>query len=76
MRRPKMKKGVLQSWHGPSFDKTGKDDLNFQNGEGCERADARLLNHHLGPLADELEKRGYDLSTFRFEVKKQEGGKA
>lgn len=48
------------------------DDLHYAWGEGIPSCDARLLNAHLPALVDELERRGYDLKTLRFSVKKKE----
>ena len=54
-------------------------DLIFAWGDGIARCDAALLNHALTQrrafdvgesLFDELKKRGYDLDTLRFSIKK------
>lgn len=46
-------------------------------GEGLEffwdkhKSDGHLLHSALSPLSDELEKRGFDLSTFQFSIKRK-----
>jgi len=60
-------------------------DLCYAWGEGVEKCDARLLHYtftcgRLAPLnpakidpsfIEELERRGYDITTFRFSIKKK-----
>jgi len=50
----------------------GEKDLYYRWGDGCGKADAWLLDKHFKGLADELQKRGYDVRTMRFTVDKKE----
>jgi len=70
MKKPKMKPFTLQSWHGKSVENTGEADINYQYGDGCHRSDMRVLHQYIPAMIDELERRGYDLSTFRLEIRK------
>lgn len=64
---PRITPRTLKAGWGSSLDSS--NDLHTCYGPGCDRSDSRFLMTHLGPLVDELEKRGYDLSTLRFSVK-------
>ena len=80
-RAPKAKPGELKAQWGKLPHDT--PDMCYAWGEGVNRADARLLSNALGgknylpglglepSLIDELEKRGYDLTTLRFSVQKK-----
>jgi hypothetical protein len=61
------------------WDRREKDFL-FQRGEGVDRADGHLLYNSLGhvktiggqrTLLEELEARGYDMTTLRFSIDKR-----
>lgn len=81
-RAPKAKPGELKAQYGKL--PHDKPDLCFAWGEGVDSADARLLNDALtskrhrpmanvwdDSLIEELEKRGYDITTLKFSVQKK-----
>ena len=46
------------------------EDLYVAWGAGCPSPDARLALSQIAKLSEELERRGYDITTIRFEVKR------
>lgn len=58
-------------------------DLYYNAGEGCDRADLKLLHYHFSwgrlkisgeqepSLVEELINRGYDITTINFSIKKK-----
>jgi hypothetical protein len=36
------------------------------------KPDGHLLHHHLSPLLDELDRRGFDVTTARFQIRRKE----
>lgn len=88
-RIPKQKPGVLEACWGRE-DRCSNPDFVYVCGEGCHRADLRLLHYHLATkrstvamsapfgvefepsLIEELEKRGYDITTIKFSVQKKQ----
>lgn len=83
LRAPKAKEGQLIAKWG-SVDGSGPD-LCYAYGPGCERADSRLLHNVLTTkridlsdlpnllpsFTEELEARGYDITTLRFSISKK-----
>lgn len=76
-RAPRAKPGELRAVWAKSVE--GRD-LHFIRGEGVPRADGALLCHALTSkhyttdersLAEELHRRGYDLTTLRFSIRKK-----
>lgn len=76
-RAPKAKPGELKIAYGKS---EGELDLFYcHGGDGARRCDARLLSHFIEGvkyfdernLREELEYRGYDITTLRFSVMKK-----
>jgi len=60
------------------------NSIGYSCGDGCDKCDMKLLHFHLCfggwnvvekrhelSLLEELEKRGYDMSTFKFSVRKK-----
>ncbi len=82
-RLPRQKKGVLELSYG-RLEKGENPDVVYTCGEGCDRADLRLLHYHFSwgrlkigreqepSLVEDLIKRGYDISTIKFSIKKKE----
>ena len=77
-RVPTAKPGVLRvSWGIPEAGEPA--DIVYTNGEGVGRADSRLMAfafetirvHDGKSLREELQARGYDLTTLKFEIFKQ-----
>jgi len=73
-RQPIPKPGILDARYGkPHFD---APDLLYTNGAGTVCADARMLSkafeavavHNGNTLRQELESRGYDITTLRFSI--------
>jgi hypothetical protein len=87
-RAPRQKPGVLRAYYG-RVDGNAPDVCYQWGGSGANRRDGHLLNYYLSSrrlnwkgeeepsLIEELEKRGYDLSTLKFSIeqKKPELGK-
>ena len=68
-RTPKAKPGQLIAYYGKLDRHNTIPDFCFASGDGCDRSDRRLLNNVLNEaFTDELVKRGYDMTTFRFSV--------
>lgn len=80
-RAPKAKPGQLKAQWGKV---DGMDDLCYAHGDGVPRVDARLLHNALTAeryqafdntwslsFCDELEARGYDLTTLKFSIEKK-----
>lgn len=77
-RAPKAKPGELKVAYGKS---EGDLDLFYcHGGEGAGKPDARLLSHFFESLKyfdgrnlrQELERRGYDITTFKFSIQIKE----
>lgn len=78
--KPRLKPGRITVQYGKI--EHNDPDLIFSWGPGCSRADAHYLHHvfsdeRFGPsgeryrsLVDELEARGYDITTLRFSIEK------
>jgi hypothetical protein len=78
-RAPKMKPGQLRMYWG-RVDGDSPDVCYMWGGGGANKCDAALLHYHLGTkqlnwkkeiepsLIEELEKRGYDISTLKFSI--------
>lgn len=72
-RKPTAKPGQLKIAYGQEY---GDKDLFFCWGQGTCRADSSMLNsyfcYHKGfegrTLVEELEKRGYDITTLKFSI--------
>lgn len=81
MKYPKPKDNYLQMSYGKIKDNPNPDVI-YNWGDGCSKSDSRLLfyifNHLLStepnemktPL-EELENRGYDITTIEFSIKKK-----
>ncbi len=80
-REPKANPGELKAQYGKL--KHDSPDIIYAWGDGCSSADARLLHYVMsrewyhpadGTWGDsfikELEKRGYDITTLKFSIKK------
>jgi hypothetical protein len=83
-RAPKAKPGELKVQWG-KLPNEFCPDLTFSWGKGCHKADVNLLYYHLTGkrfwpgsyehdpgLVEELEKRGYDITTLKFTIQKKE----
>lgn len=84
-RAPKAKPGQLKTQWGKI--EHSNPDLCYAWGDGCARADGRLMrsafsskhfpssfdsSHEMMPsFLEELEARGYDITTFRFSISKK-----
>lgn len=81
-RAPKAKEGELKMCWGKMPHEN--PDMCFAWGEGCTKRDANLLhyvmasprNKYMAPdqmptLVEELDKRGYDITTLKFSIKKK-----
>lgn len=67
MRKPKQIEGrILVKWASTRDEGC---DLFVSWGNGCHKADANLAISEVNKLAQELGKRGYDISTIRFEAR-------
>lgn len=81
-RRKHAKPGELLAYYGKA-DSYGDPDLCYAWGEGCQKADSRLVDYALHrkdydvfgtyhpSFIEELEKRGYDITTLKFSIKKK-----
>ena len=83
-RTPKTRSGQLKIQYGKL--RYDSPDIIYCRGEGVPRCDGSLLHHVFGSkryrydgeldesLYDELEKRGYDLTTLSFSIEKKQKG--
>jgi len=77
-RTPKTKPGELKVVYGKLLN-DNPDILYCHGGEGADKADARLLAHFFENvnwpndlnLGQELERRGYDITTLRFTIQQK-----
>ena len=69
-KEPKVKPGELKVQYG-KVKASNSPDICYCRGEGTLRADVRLLDNVFSNLYDELEKRGYDLTTLKFSIYKK-----
>lgn len=65
---PRIKPKTLQAGYGKI--RGHVEDLCFSWGEECDKSDARLLDRVFGDLLPELQRRGYDIHTLKFSVRK------
>jgi hypothetical protein len=63
MKRTRRPKGALVAWWDHR-----ESDLHFAWDR--RKADGHLLYGAIGPLAKELEKRGYDITTIKFSIQR------
>lgn len=78
-RKPKPRPGELIVWYGSLYRGEAPDLVASWGGEGAGKADGALVLFHLNPyafekkpsLTEELERRGYDLGTLEFRIRRK-----